>query len=301
MRALVVCLAVLSCTPAPEVKPAPVAVPVAPAPVTPPPPAPAVVAPVVTAPVVPAPVEPVVAPAPVVDERYTFPMRAEEQCHPAETPCGMFVVDLAAGTVVTVSIVSSDSFADDAPRKWVARGAAGEVPVVVEAVADADPPGMLTRADKYADGPFKLTLEPPGHPLLPAPKAVPGVGWMSDRVVAIGEKFYAAASVRGKPGLLVEVDPTKGAVRALKAAGAEVVAAYPAGDKLVVLFERAGKSTIGVYDVVAEGFEKEITLPEEPRKECESVAANMLGIYWLAVTPDASRVRATFQCVRDEG
>jgi hypothetical protein len=275
-----------------------------PAPPAPAPPATPPATPSQPVPVVPVPPTPpvAVAPAPAADAggtRYTFPMRAEDTCHPSETPCGMYVVDLAAGTVITVSVVPSDVWEEDPPRTWVARGATGEVPAQVDNVADADPPGLLTRVNSY-DVPFTLALKDPGHALLPAPKPLPGIGYLSQRIVVLGERFYGAANVRGKPWSLAEIDPKAGTTRVLKTPGAKINDVYPAGDKLVLLYERARKSTIGVYDVAAERFTTEVTLPDAERRQCKKNGSiNELGIFWLSVAPDASRVRATFLCYRD--
>jgi hypothetical protein len=207
----------------------------------------------------------------------------------------MYVVDFASKTATTVSIVPSD--AENPAEQWIARGAAGEVPARVESVPDATPPALIARIYAGVNTPFTLALAEPGHPLLAAPLALPDIDDVSENVVVLGDKFYATATVRGKRGHLIEVDPRAGTTRVLKTKGAKMGEIYPAGDKLAIVYARAKKSTIGLYDVTTERFTVEVTLPDEVRRECEKGGPiNELGIFWLAVAPDAASVRATFSC-----
>jgi hypothetical protein len=56
---------------------------------------------------------------------------------------------------------------------------------------------------------------------------------------------------------------------------------------IAILSYRASRPTIGLYDVAAERFTVEVTLPNEARRECERAGPiNELGIFWLTVSPD---------------
>lgn len=227
--------------------------------------------------------------------RHEYAMSDPAQCSALDTPCGMYVVDLVARSAVTVSIVPASDEA--APARWVARSGADEAPATVVKDSEPAPAGLLRSAFVSASQPFMLALKEPGHPLLPAPKALSGVVAVGENLAVLGEKFYASGIVGGRGGALVEIDPKTGATRALKAAGVKVSDVAPAGDKLVVAYTRARDLMIGVYDVASEGFTVELTLPAEPRDACSkrgsAYAIELLG---LVASPDAARARVNFSC-----
>jgi hypothetical protein len=209
----------------------------------------------------------------------------------------MYVVDFTTKSVTTVSVVPSKEEEENPTREWVALGPAGKAPAVVEDIIADTPPAMRKRIWAGVNTPFTLALGEPGHPLLPTPKALPDVDDLGEYVVVLGDRFYASATVRGKYGKLVEIDPTTGTTRVLPTKGAMVSDVYPAGDQLAILVYRKGRPTIGLYDVAAERFTVEVTLPSEARRRCERRGPiQELGIFWLAVSPDATGVRATFSC-----
>ena len=144
---------------------------------------------------------------------------------------------------------------------------AEEVPATVVKDSEPAPSGLLHSTFVSAAQPFMLALKEPGHPLLPAPKALSGVVAVGENLAALGEKFYASGIVGKSGGVLVEIDPKTGATRALKAPGVKIADVAPAGDKLVVAYTRARDQLIGVYDVAAEAFTVEVTLPAEPREQ----------------------------------
>lgn len=228
-------------------------------------------------------------------DRREYPMSDPTQCVATDTPCGMYVVDLAAKSAVAVSIVPASD--DAAPARWVVRSGAEEVPATVVKDSEPAPSGLLHSTFVSAAQPFMLALKEPGHPLLPAPKALSGVVAIGEDIAVLGEKFYASAIVGKSGGVLVEIDPKTGATRALKAPGVKISDVAPAGDKLVVAYTRARDQMIGVYDVTAEAFTVEVALPAEPRDACSkrgsAYAIEMLG---LVASPDASRARVNFSC-----
>ena len=234
-------------------------------------------------------------PAVTAPDRHEYPMSDPSQCVATDAPCGMYVVDLVAKSAVTVSIVAASD--DAAPARWVVRSGAEEVPATVVKDSEPAPSGLLHSTFVSAAQPFMLALKEPGHPLLPAPKALSGVVAVGENLAALGEKFYASGIVGKSGGVLVEIDPKTGATRALKAPGVKIADVAPAGDKLVVAYTRARDQLIGVYDVAAEAFTVEVTLPAEPRDACKKrgsgYAIELLG---LVASPDASRARVNFSC-----